>query len=161
MISKNRKRILAIILLFVLAIGGLIGYEIHQQEVNAKQQSIKVGTRLLPSSENIASILYVDDVNVSKNYKRVTIAIGYSESALALLSFFDKNYSVDLSSSPSFLYKNIHLKYHFDRKNNKGILYINSNKKLPNELLKIKLKEKESGSTYYIKVDPYSSKISK
>ena len=162
MISKNRKQILVIILLFVLAIGGLIGCEIHRQEVNAEQRSMQAGTKLWSTNEQSSgNPLYIDSINVSKNYKHMNITLDYSISALVSLSVFDKNYSAKLVSSPKFLYKGIHLKYHFNRKNNKGILYIDSNKKLPNELLKIKLKEKESGSTYYIKVDPYSSKISK
>lgn len=158
MIHKNKKQILIIILLCFLTIGVSIGYGIHRQEAKAEQQSMQVDTKLLPDSKDITGILYMDDINASKNHKHLAITIGYSQSALASMSIFDKNYSVKLVSSPSFLYKGIHLNYHFDRKNNKGILYINSSRKLPNRLLKIKLKEKESSSTYCIKVDPYVQK---
>lgn len=162
MISKNRKRILVIILLCFLTIGGLIGFGIHHQQIKEEQQSMQAGTELWPiNGQSLGSPLYIDDINVSKNHEQMSITLNYDEIALATLSAFDKNYSVKLISSPKFLYKGIHLKYHFDRKNNKGILYIDSSKELPNRLLKIKLKEKESDSIYYIKVDPYSTKINK
>lgn len=162
MIFKNRKQILVIILLSFLTIGGLVGYGVHYQQIKAERQSMQAGTKLWSTGDlSPGNPLYIDSINVSKNHKHMNITLDYSISALVSMSVFDKNYSAKLVSSPRFLYKGIHLKYHFNRKNNKGILYIDSNEKLPNELLKIKLKEKESGSTYCIKVDPYSSKISK
>lgn len=162
MISKNRKRILVIIFLCFLTIGGSVGYGIHYQQIKAEQQSIKVGTELWPiNGQSLGSPLYIDNINVSKNHKHMSITLDYSISALVSLSIFDKNYSTELVSSPSFLYKDIHVNYHFDRKNNRGILYIDSSKELPNELLKIRLEEKESNSIYCIKIDPYSTKINK
>ena len=162
MISKNRKRILVIILLCFLTIGGLIGFGIHHQQIKAEQQSMQVGTELWPiNGQSLGSPLYIDDISVSKNREQMSITLNYDKIAFVSLSAFDKNYSVKLVSSPSFLYKNVHLKYHFDRKSHKGILYVDSSRKLPNKFLKIKLKEKESDSIYYINVDPYSLKISK
>lgn len=162
MISKNRKQILTTILLCFLTIGGLIGYGFYRQEVNAEQQSMQAGTKLWSTGDlSPGNPLYIDSINVSKNHKHMNITLDYSISALVSMSVFDKNYSAKLVSSPRFLYKGIHLKYHFNRKNNKGILHIDSSRKLPKGLLRIELKEKESDSVYFIKVDPYSTKINK
>lgn len=162
MIFKNRKQILVIILLSFLTIGGLVGYGVHYQQIKAERQSMQAGTKLWSTgSLSPGNPLYIDSINVSKNHEHMNITLDYSISALVSLSVFDKNYSAKLVSSPRFLYKSIHLKYHFNRKNNKGILHIDSSRKLPKGLLRIKLKEKESDSVYFIKVDPYSAKINK
>lgn len=162
MIFKNRKQILVIILLNFLTIGGLVGCGVHYQQVKAERQSMQAGTKLWSTGGlSPGNPLYIDSINVSKNYKHMNITLGYSISALVSLSVFDKNYSAKLVSSPRFLYKGIHLKYHFNRKNNKGILHIDSSRKLPKGLLRIKLKEKESDSVYHIKIDPYAIKSNK
>lgn len=134
-----------LVALVCFLIGGIwIGYNNHQQKVEAARQSMPIGTQLPLSQGNAKGNLKVGGIIVSKDHKHMAVSISYDQTAHTNLSAFGSNYFMWLVSSPDFPVKDVHLKYGFFGTDGNGVLQINSDKPLPNEAFVVMLADKSN-----------------